>query len=157
MIVWDEKKLAWWKTIKLMAMAFLVVAPVIYLAVAYFVEMPGQQGGQIQMMLYILLIVAIVDPALAKFIERFQISSYRGSKQTKMTPDNLFFTLSIIKFAFVEMSYIFGLVVYFVSGDRTSMLYFYPIGIAWSFVYWPKKSTYENFIQRIESNVPYTG
>ncbi|MEW6410843.1 MAG: hypothetical protein AB1483_00055 [Candidatus Zixiibacteriota bacterium] len=157
MIVWDEKKQAWFGKIRMIAVAMLVVAPIIYLGMTYVIKAAGQQGGQIEMMFYILLAVAIIEPAMAIFIERFQISSFKASQQSQMTPDNVFFTMSVIKFAFVEMSYLFGLVVYLLSGDRASMLYFYPIGIAWTFVYWPKKSTYESFIQRIESNVPYTG
>jgi Na+/melibiose symporter-like transporter len=154
---WDEAKLAWFRQIRLFAIAFLIVAPLIYLVVAYLVPMPRQEGGQVDMMLYILLIVAVFHPSVVNLIERFQVSSYRKSTQSAMTPENLFMTLSIIKFAFVESIYIFGLVVYFVSGSMTAMLYFYPIGIAWTIFYWPKQSGYENFVQRTDSNVPYTG
>ncbi len=151
-MVWDEKRQARWQIIRIVAFAFLVAAPLVYLTVMYLVSIPPQEGGHIEMMLYILLIVAIVEPATAMYIERFQITSYRANQPTNMNLDNLYFTLSIIKFAFVEVIYIFGLVVYFVSGNHNAMLYFYPIGIAWSFVYWPRQSKFEEFVRKIESS-----
>jgi hypothetical protein len=149
--MWDEKQLKWWNKLRLIAVAMLVAAPLIYLAMSHFVVVRGQQGGQIEMMLYILLIVATIAPAAVKFTDSLQISNYRNSSQTKMTQEDLFLALSTIKFALVLTSYLLGLLVYFLSGNQTYMLYFYPIGIAWSFVYWPRKSQYEAFVDRMEN------
>lgn len=157
MIVLDEKKQAVLKLVVVLAYAMLVAAPLVNLFVAYLATIAGQQGGEVKMMLYILLILSVFQPAAAKFIERFQINSYKRAEQTKITPENLFTTISVIKFAFIEGIYLYGLVVYLLSGNLNWMLYFYPIGIAWTFAYWPRQSTFESFLNRIESNVPYPG
>ncbi|UCD63632.1 MAG: hypothetical protein JSW34_12950 [Candidatus Zixiibacteriota bacterium] len=149
----DEQRQARFKTVRLIAYAMLGAAPLIYIVIAYLLSIPARHGGEQQMMLYILLIVAIVQPSVVKFIERFQVTGYQKNTQSQMTPDNLFFTLSIIKFAFVETIYIFGLVVYLVSGNLDWMLYFYPVGIGWTLVYWPRQSNYERFLQRLESGI----
>lgn len=153
-MVWDEEKQSRFRIIRIVGYASVVAAPLIYLAIASIIKRPLQEGGEHDMMMYILLIVGVVQPLVAKFIEHFQITSYRNNEKSKMTPDNVYFTMSLIKFAFIECIYIYGLVVYLVSGNFTSMLYFYPIGIVWTFIYWPKKSGYEEFIKRMESNVP---
>ncbi len=145
------------KLVTLLAYAMLVAAPLVNVFVAYIAKIARQGGGEHEMMLYILLILSVFQPLTVKFIERFHITNYQKAEETKMPPENLFTTLSVIKFAFIEAIYLYGLVVYLLAGNLTWMLYFYPIGIAWTFVYWPRQSTFKNFLNRIESNVPYAG
>ena len=57
--------------------------------------------------------------------------------------------LSLIKFSLIEAIYIYGLVVYLLSGDILKALYFYPVGIAWSVVHWPTRDRFENFVNRL--------
>jgi len=153
--LFDEKRQAALKLVRLLAWAMLVAAPLVNLFVAYIAKIERHEGGEYDMMLYFLLIVSIFQPATARFIEHFQITSYQKSEESKVTPEGLFTTLSVIKFAFIETIYLFGLVVYIVAGNLSWMLYFYPIGIAWTFVYWPRQSTFENFLQRIEAKLPW--
>jgi len=128
----------------------LLVAPVIYLIVAYVIRIAPKSSGEIDMMFYILLIVAVIQPAMASFMVKSQIKSYRASKYSRMSPGQLFTSVNLIKFAVVEAVYIYGLVVYLLSGDMTRMLYFYLIGIIWSAVYWPRHSTWEKFNRAVE-------
>ena len=74
-------------------------------------------------MFYILLILALVQPLIIPFIEKFQISNFRKNLKSKMTPEQLYFSVSIIKYTFVESIYIYGLVTYLVSNDHNLIYY----------------------------------
>ncbi len=136
------------KKAKLLAAMLLVAAPVIYLIVAALVRIPAKTGGEYDMLFYILLLVGISQPAALSFVERSQIASYRRSR-TSMNPAQLFSAIIIVKAAFVEAIYIYGLVVYFLCGDVTRMLVFYPVGMVWSYVVWPRQSSLERFKRKV--------
>ena len=153
MMMWNEKREANFRMVKIMAWAMMVVIPIILLGMTYVVEAKPQTGGQVDMMFYILLILSVFQPMISPMIERMQIDNYKKNQQSQMTPDQLFFNLGMIRGAFVEAIFLYGLLNFFLSGDLTRMLYFYPIGIVWSFFRWPKRSAYEEFIQKIEANI----
>ena len=164
MMVWDEKAQALWKNAKIFAFAFLVAAPVTFIAIAYILDAKPKAGGEYDMVLYILLIVAAVQPLFGKFIARFQINAYRKNpvttirgEQTRMTPGQLYINVLIIQMALVEAIYVYGLFQVILTGEINRMFYFYPIGLAWSFVYWPKRSHFENFVQKLESQYGQPG
>lgn len=139
------------KKSKLLAAILLIGAPFAYLLLAYLIKVDVKSGGEVDMLFYILLIMAIVQPAVAPLVERFHLKRYRSSSASKMSPGQLFTSISIIKFALVEALYIYGLVVYIISGDTTRMLLFYPVGAIWSAVYWPRRSRWERFFQAVET------
>lgn len=145
---------AQFRTVTIIAVAALIVAPLLYLIMAYLVTVPSRGDGEQQMLIYILLIVGTVQPVLLPVIEKSQVNSYRKNIDSSMTPSNLFTTLSIIKYAFIEAIYLYGLAVYFLSGELNSMLYFYPVGIIWTFIHWPRKSTFEKFFQKVGKSEP---
>ncbi len=134
--------------VRLFALLFLVAAPAIYLVIIYTLRFSQRSGGEYEMMLYILLIVAMIQPAAYPFIQRFHLTMRGRHREPVMQPDQLFFTLAIIKFAFVEAIYIYGLVVAFISGITNNALYFYAIGIVWTFIYWPRRGAYEHFMEK---------
>ncbi|MDH4158238.1 MAG: hypothetical protein OEW00_13285 [candidate division Zixibacteria bacterium] len=144
----DGAGMAQFKRVRLFAFLILVAAPLVYLVIIYAVPFPRKSGGEYDMMLYILLIVAMIQPAAYLFIERFHLTIQRQQRPSAMQPDRLFFTLSLIKFAFVEAIYIYGLVVAIISGIANHALYFYAIGIIWTFILWPRRGAYEHFMQK---------
>lgn len=127
------------------------MAPAAYLVVAQLINQPLETGGEYDMMFYILLIIAITTPLLIPIIERVQINGYKKNKNSQGTPMGMFQTLFIQKAAIVEATYIYGLVVMMTSGNFTRMLYFYPIGILWTLIYFPRKAHFEKFMEKIES------
>lgn len=145
-----EKQL---RTIKIIAIAMLVGAPIVYLVIASGMNMQGPpEGTPENLIVYLLLMVAIGSPALIPVIVRSQIQTFRSNQnhqKSKMTPANLFFTISIIGIAFVEAVYIYGLVSFLLTGEMVNMLYFYPVGIVWSFVHWPKREKYNQLMERL--------
>lgn len=153
MIVWDDRLQALLKKTQLAGIGLLFLPPAAFLVVAAMLKIPERAGGEYQFLFYILFIVALVQPVLTPLIARMQINSYK-KYQSQMNPRQLFFSLAIIKFAFVESIYMYALVVFILSGDLNAMLYFYPVGIIWSLVYWPRRSTVEKYLQRVESNGP---
>lgn len=141
-----EKQL---KTLRIITWAMLVAAPVIYLLIANFISAGMQISAGNELILYLLLVVAAVEPAMAPVMEWSQIRSYRAGPQTQMKPINLFFTVSVMKMSTVGAVYVFGFVVFILTGKFVNLLYFYPIGIAWTLVLWPKREKYDQLVERL--------
>ena len=135
--------------IRMIAIAMLIVMPVIFLVSMFIVSPPKQSGGEIEIMFLILLVVGMLQPLAIPIIEKIQIQNWLKEESETKSPAALFVMLSIIKSSFIEGIYIYGLVVYFLSGDMIRALYFYPIGIVWSVVHWPTRQRFENFISRL--------
>lgn len=133
---------------KLLAIVLLLVAPVVFFFVTFIIDVPEQLGGQVDMMMYILLIFAVLQPLFYPVIERFQLSNFRASHASKMTPEKLFLTLTIIRLALIESPFIYGLMIYIISGLRTPIIYFYLIGYAWTALGWPRQSQLERIIEK---------
>ncbi|MFH1374340.1 MAG: hypothetical protein ABII79_11140 [bacterium] len=148
---WDQGLRREFRKTVVLAVFILVVNPVIFLALAVFLNISARTGGEVDMMFYMLLMAAIASPAAMPLIERFHINRYRSDKTSKMSPGQLLTSISIVKFAFVEAAYVCGLIVYITSGDMARMLCFYPIGIAWSVFCRPRRSQWENLINKMGS------
>lgn len=147
----SETALRRFRFVKMLTIFMLVVAPVIYLIVAYSIpagELAVEPGTDL--MFYGLLIIAIIEPAIYPLIERFHLNQRRPAAHKQMMVEQLYVTLSIIKMALVEAIYIYGLVAYLVTHEMDKMLYFYPIGIIWSLIYWPTRDRFEKFRSRGE-------
>ena len=130
-----------------LAALMLVVAPLFYFFIAMFISsQPIETTTGVDFLLYLLLIVGIVQPAAGFFIERYQVSNYRKSSELSAKFGQLYVTLTIIKLSFVEAIYIYGLVIFLITRQFTEMLYFYPIGIIWTAVFWPRRDRFERFI-----------
>jgi hypothetical protein len=67
-----------------------------------------------------------------------------------MSLGQLFTSISVIEFILVESVYIYGLVVYIITGDMMRMLSFYPVAVIWTVVYWPRRSAWDKFGRVIE-------
>ena len=147
----DGTGVAYFRRVRLFAWLILVAAPVAYLVIIFTVPFPQHSGGEYDMMLYILLIVAMLQPAVYPLIERLHMAMRAKQTSSAMEPGQLFFMLAILKFAFVEAVYIYGLVVAIVSGLPNNALYFYAIGIIWTFIYWPRQGAYEHFMQKVSN------
>ncbi len=138
------------KIVRLLAFAMLIGFPLIILIVAQFLNIESlDTAGESLLIVYILLFIAMVEPAFLPLIERFQVKTFKTNSQSQMSPDQLFRSVSIIKLAIVEAIYIYGLVVYVLTGDMIQMLWFYPIGAIWSAVYWPRRDRYEQFLKKV--------
>ena len=91
----------------------------------------------------------MLQPLTIPFISKIQIQNWLKEESESKSPAALFVMLSIIKSSLIETIYIYGLIVYFLSGDIIKSLYFYPVGIAWSVVHWPTRGRFDNFVSRL--------
>lgn len=148
--MWDDSAQKQFRTSRLLAIAMLVAAPLLYLVITAFVSDQSVAGSPVELVFYILLIVALGQPAAAFLIERFQLRAYTTRTETKMSPAQLLFMIGIIKYAMVEAVFIYGLIAFFISHDMNYMLPFYGIGIAWGFVHWPRRERWERTIESLE-------
>ena len=149
MIPPSESALKRFRLVNLLALFMLVIAPVIYLVVAY--AIPEKQAAPepgTKLMFYGLLVIGIVEPVMYPLIERFHLKQAPAARDRKMMVEQLYVTLSIIKMALIEAIYIYGLVAYLITYEMDKMLYFYPIGIIWSAIYWPTRDRFERFLSR---------
>lgn len=135
--------------IRIITFSMLVFMPLVFLALMFVVDPPQQSGGEIEIMLLILLLVGMLQPLTIPIISKIQIQNWLKEESETKSPAALFVMLSIIKSAFIETIYIYGLIVYFLSGDIIKALYFYPVGIAWTVVHWPTRRRFENFVSRL--------
>ncbi len=134
----------------ILAAILLVAVPAICLIVSQVVTIEPQAGGHQDMMFYILIIMAAIQPALAFPIAGFQIAAFKRSTMSEMSAAQLYTSISVVRAAFVEAIYLYGLVIYLMSGDLTRMLAFYPMGIIWSWIHWPRQASLEKFREKVE-------
>jgi len=146
---YDEAEERQFKVLRVVTWAILVVAPFIYLFVANLLrpQMPAAAGNEF--VFYILLLVSLTEPGLALVVEQIQLQAFKARGRTDMKPINLFFTISLIKMAMVEVVYVFGFVVFLLTGEYLNMLFFYPIGVAWTLAFWPRRAKYEQLLEKL--------
>lgn len=144
-----QDEMAVFRRARLIYMAGAVAAPLIYLVVGQVVrvDVPEPNVGT-DMVFYILLVLGAIDPAIYPVIERAQLRLWRGPKEDRGVPE-MYLTQTITKMAFVHTTFIYALVVYLVSGNFERMLWFYPIGALWVFLYWPGEEKYRSFVERV--------
>jgi hypothetical protein len=144
-----QDELSIFRRARLIYMAGVVAAPVIYVIVAQFVRVSVlQPDAGTDMVFYILLVLGAVDPAIYPIIEKAQLRLWRGPKEDRGVPE-LYLTQTVTKMAFVHTTFIYALVVYLVSGNFERMLWFYPIGALWVFIYWPSEEKYRSFVEKV--------
>lgn len=136
---------------RLLAVLMLAVSPLVYLAFAALLDITEKIGGEYQLMLYILLIVALVEPVLVPLLRKLQINSYRKRKSSRATPAQLLLVLQLIAFSFVHAIYIYGFVLYLISGSFLDLFLFSIIGGVWSAIYWPREGAMKKLIRSIEA------
>jgi hypothetical protein len=136
--------------LKLITFVLMVMAPVLYLYIAWQLDTQGlrAKAGN-DLLLYLLLVISILSPLVIPVVTSGVIRAERARGEQMMTPAQLFQKLCIIQMSMIEAIYIYGFVVYNITGTISYMLYFYPIGIAWSFVYWPKREKYERLVEKL--------
>lgn len=148
---WDEAMNKQFRTAQIITIFMLVIAPLVYLVIAVAVGGALVTPEAADLVFWMLLVIGITTPALLPVIERHQFRVYRKQEPGKAQPGQLMITLSIISAAWVETVYIFGLIVYLVTGDMLRMLTFWPVGIIWTYVYWPRRARWNKRLRNLEA------
>ena len=105
--------------------------------------------GVSDMLAYILLVIAMLQGVLVKVIERFQVQSYKRQKERSASPAQFFVSVSIITMAMIETVYLFGLVVFLLTGDYMHLVRFYIVGVGWTLYLWPRRGKFERFLEEL--------
>lgn len=134
---------------QMMAVVVLLIAPLLYLFIAKQFNFPEFDPTANLLLFRILLVVAIVYPFSLPIMRNAQVKIVKKGKQKDAT--QAFFALMIIQMALVEVAYILGFVVYMVTHNFEWMLYFYPIGLVWTVIYFPRKSMMTTFMEKVQS------
>ena len=137
--------------LKLIRFSMLVAAPPIYLLIASVIRVEGATARVTDLfLLYLLLVISIVQPAIGFLIARYKLSGMRRELLTAASGSALFMSISLVKMALVEAIYVYSFIVFLLSEDIVNMLYFYPVGVVWSVVLWPRKKVHDEFIRQFE-------
>ncbi len=135
------------KIVQVIAAATMVAAPIAFLGIAWLTDLPKNDNtAAVDMTFYILLVLALVLPLLSPVIEKIQKAGLKNKNDVEMTRAQLYHLLSIPRMALVEATYAFGLAIYLLSSDLELMFWFYPIGIIWTLILWPRRKRFERFM-----------
>jgi hypothetical protein len=136
--------------LRIITWMFMFVGPIAYLMVAQVMASKGlgARAGN-ELMLYLLLAVGLLSPLVMPLVTNSVIRQERAKKGPEATPAKIFQAVSIVRMSCVEAIYIYGFIAFQLTGKFVNMLYFYPIGIAWSLVYWPRRSRYEELLEKL--------
>ena len=149
MIPPDENALRSFRTTRLIALCLLVGAPLAYLLVATLVvQRPLNPQAGNDLMFYILLVVAAVEPLFYPLVEKSATAEFRRKQVDPSDRAKLFLSLTIIKLSFVAAAYVYGLVIYLISFSFERLAWLYLIGAVWSVIMWPRRRQFEEFIAR---------
>lgn len=128
---------------RLIAIALVVLAPIVYLVLAQtMVSDSFQAEEQALLLMYLLLPIAVVDPLLWYLIRRVQLPVYRN-REKELGRAKLYVSLTNIKLSLVAAIFVYGLVSFFLTNEIKNMLWFYLIGATWAVIFWPRKSHFE--------------
>lgn len=165
---WTDELKKQYRALLIIAFSLYISAPIIYIFVVNMLSQTKEvTNPELTPLAYILLGIGLIQPLILPIIERAQIAAYQknpsnptqkinpiagfpSANPEAVKPMALFTTISIIKGAVVEAIFVYGLVVYFIGGNPNHFYYFYPIGIFWTIIHFPRKSHYENFVRKVE-------
>jgi hypothetical protein len=135
--------------LRIFTWVMMVIAPLIYLHIAWLLDTQGlrAKAGN-DLMLYLLLVVSLLSPLVLPLVTNGVIKAAR-TKRSQETGAQLLQRLSIIQMALIESIYIYGFIAFNLTGKFAYIFYFYPIGIAWSFVYWPRREKYTQLLEKL--------
>jgi len=138
--------------VRIIQFAMLMAAPLVYLPVVWVIgENAVAREDFSPFVLYLLLIVGTIQPIVCPLIEKMQLVNHRNRNINRKSAAALYVSMVIVRTAFVEAIYIYGLVAFLLSNQLVNMLYFYPVGMIWTAIYWVRRERFERFVSLLES------
>ncbi|HUV30813.1 MAG TPA: hypothetical protein VMY05_06985 [Acidobacteriota bacterium] len=137
--------------VRLLAVVMLVGLPTVCLLLGILLSPDSLAGdGVNEFVVYVLLIVGATGPAIVPVIQRWGLNR-KGRPSTPVSASALFVSVYVLKMAAIEAVYVYGLVVFLLSGEFEKMAYFYPVGIVWTVVSWPNRGKFDRFLKTCEA------
>jgi hypothetical protein len=138
--------------ILILVLVLLLVAPVMYLVIAYMqLRNPGFQSHPRDLLFYLFLLYAIGQAALIPFIEKKLIAVHMAKRLAGKALLEAGQTIVICKLAFINSIYVYGLTIFFITGSINKLPYFYVVGILCTFLFWPSKSRFTELVRKLEA------
>ncbi len=118
----------------MMAAVFIYALIVICIDQGYlpYKAQPGSNSGAFTILKYILLVLAILQYFAIRFFQKFSLES-----AAYLPP------AAIITFALCEAVSIYGLVVFFLTGNATDFFMFMAISLLYFYLFYPKYADWE--------------
>ncbi len=141
-------------TFKLKMYLILASSPVAYFIVAWQMFGDHTPSGSVSdppILLYVFLPLAIIVPLAGPMVQKVLIVGFKSGKTQCTSELALYDNIMIIRSALVIASYIWGLMLVFITQDMTYLWYFYPIGITWTIIRWPTEEKYREFVRKLEA------
>lgn len=131
----------------------IISSAIIYLGLAFWMNEQRNfpHSEFLELVSFMLLPIAAITPFVFPMLEKAQLRVYRKSSGRKQTPGQLFFSLSIIKFSLAHAAFIYGFIVFYLGGGISRMLWFYPIGMIWMYIFWPREESFKKFLRQLEA------
>lgn len=141
------------RTLTIITLALLIVAPIAYLVLVYL------QAGRIgeptdappTILFYLMLGIAVLQIAvLIPLVQKIMLANPQSLKGAHGGSGSPVIALFMVRLAQLEITYVFGLVTFFISRNTNYLPYFYAIGIFGSLLYWPTRERFDNIANQLE-------
>lgn len=128
---------------RVIAVAWLIIAPIMYVRTSQIITPPNFEGADNTLLIMSILIpVGAILPLVWPLFRKVQIEKYK-KKAEKPSVARMYLSMMTVRMSFVAAIYIYGFVAFFLTNEIINMSWFYLIGIVWSIIYWPRRSHFE--------------
>lgn len=158
MNILTEEQEKGWRTINIISFGIFIFCPVVYLIVVWLMySSPNYNYEPIHnaLLFYILLGLSILNPLIIPIMLKVNDSKLVNSQieSNKNTEVDRFKRITLIKGSVIIAIYLYGLAIFFMNHTIGHLWYFYAIGIFWTYIHFPRKSQYIEFIDKEQTNV----
>lgn len=158
MNILSEKQEKGWKTIIIINTGLLIFSPAVYLFIVWNIfkspnfDVISEPNMMVQ---YVITGLTIILPMIIPFAIKIftSVQNIQLSSDPELRYVGKYQTISIIKGAIIESIYVLSLVIFFINHTVEHLWYFYLYGIFWTYIHFPRKSQYIEFIQKEQTNV----
>ncbi len=142
----SQNREAQFNMVRILAVAMYLVAPLVYVYIAYSM-LATRTIADNTVMLMVLLAIALGELVASFFLPDLILRKSPGFK-TQKAPLQQYWTIRI---AMVESVFIFGLAYFFISGNFNSIFYFHGIGAIGVVMSWPTRERFDAVAAQLEA------
>jgi len=143
-----------WRILLAMSFVLMILAPFEFLQVISFTRTNLQPTlDHFPEWLYAIYALPIISIPCYLVLRRAWILGYKKSAAARSGGDlGWYRTFVTMRTALVTATYIYGLFIYFLTGETSQMYYFYTIGILLTPFAWPRKQEYFDFVKEAQTS-----
>ena len=152
-MVSDEASRKQYAVLRVFVFVLLVAAPLAFSAIIYSMSRAGNRPIHPNIAFaYALLAIALVTAASVPVMEQLGFLREIGKSQMKKGSSPIIAgqAMVIVQLVQIESLYIYGMVLYFISGITTYLPYFAALGLLMTIMYWPSFNRFTSFVRSLE-------